>query len=262
MRKLSCFILGAEELIPLVSLPRSRQLNMTTLTVRGDRLGEALQFDPNATTTSVEVGRVWFRATDTVRITFAPASFNAQTGALIGGAGAVIGLTVTTAAGQVTTFGVSSANALDVDPDQSKNGADFFYISESPAVGVGGAYAGLQLEKILVADLPLTAASLVPFTNTGGYLPTTGSVTPPLPQLTGTAGDDVLTGTAVANIMNAWMAMMRSVPLAATTRCSVVLATTSSMVAAVPIASTAMPAMICSGAAAGPTSCSVVLATI
>lgn len=175
---------------------------MTTLTVSGDRLGEALQFDSNASTTSVEVGRVWFSATDTVRITFAPASFSAQTGALIGGAGAVIGLTVTTAAGQVTTFGVSSANALDVDPDQSKNGADFFYISESPAVGVGGAYAGLQLEKILVADQPLTAASLVPFNNTGGYLPTTGSVTPPLPQLTGTAGDDVLTGTAAGDTMN------------------------------------------------------------
>ncbi|MCT0210061.1 MULTISPECIES: hypothetical protein [Synechococcales] len=77
---------------------------MTTLTVSGDRLGEALQFDSNASTTSVEVGRVWFSATDTVRITFAPASLNAQTGALIGGAGAVIGLTVTTAAGQVTTF--------------------------------------------------------------------------------------------------------------------------------------------------------------
>jgi Ca2+-binding RTX toxin-like protein len=174
---------------------------MTTLTVSGNRIGEALQFDPNASTTSVEIGRVWFSATDTARITFAPASFSPVTGELIGGAGAVIGLTVTTATGQVTTFGVSSANALDVDPDQSKNGADFFYISESPAVGVGGAYAGLQLEKILVTDGPLTAASLVPFTNTGGYLPTTGSVTPPLPQLTGTTGDDVLTGTAVANIM-------------------------------------------------------------
>ncbi|MDZ4391730.1 MAG: hypothetical protein U1B82_02035 [Cypionkella sp.] len=32
----------------------------------------------------------------------------------------------------MTTFGVTSANALEVDPDQSKNGCNFMYISESP----------------------------------------------------------------------------------------------------------------------------------
>jgi len=175
---------------------------MTTLTVRGNQIGEALQFDPNASTTTVEVGRVWFRATDTVSITFVPGSFHAITGELIGGAGAVIGLTVTTQSGQVTTFGVSCANALDVDPDPSKNGGDFFYISESPAVGSGGAYAGLQLEKIVVSDQLLSASSLVPFTNTGGYIPPGASITPPPPQLTGSAGNDVLTGTALADTIS------------------------------------------------------------
>jgi Ca2+-binding RTX toxin-like protein len=174
---------------------------MTTLTVAGNRIGEALQFDPNGATTTVEIGRVWFSATDTVTITFAPASFDA-TGVLIGGAGSVTGLTVTTAAGQVTTFGVSAANPLDVDPDQSKNGGDFFYISESPAAGLGGAYAGLQLEKIVVSDSALTANSLAPFSNVGGYVPAGGSVTPPPPQLTGTPDNDVLTGTAAADTMS------------------------------------------------------------
>ena len=174
---------------------------MTTLTVRGDQIGEALQFDPNATTTTVEIGRVWFSATDTVSITFAAGSFD-PTGVLIGGAGSVTGLTVTTAAGQTTTFGVSAANPLDVDPDQSKNGGDFFYISESPAAGLGGAYAGLQLEKIVVADTSLAANSLAPFSNLGGYVPAGGSVTPPPPQLSGTPDNDVLTGTAAADTMN------------------------------------------------------------
>ena len=175
---------------------------MTTLTLRGDHIGEALQFDPNASTTSVEIGKVWFLATDKVTITFAPQSFDAVTGELIGGSGAVVGLTVTTQSGQVTTFGVSSANALDVDPDQSKNGGDFFYISESSAAGIGGAYAGLQLEKIVVSDQFLSANTLLPFTNTGGYIPTGASITPPPPSLTGTAGNDVLTGTTLANTMS------------------------------------------------------------
>jgi len=175
---------------------------MTTLRVRGDQIGEALQFDPNASITTVEIGKVWFLATDTVAITFAPGSFSTLTGALIGGAGAVIGLTVTTQSGRVTTFGVSSANSLDVDPDQSKNGGDFFYISETPAVGLGGAYAGLQLEKIVVTDQLLSANSLLPFSSTGGYVPPGGSVTPPPPRLTGTAGNDVLSGTTLADTMS------------------------------------------------------------
>lgn len=175
---------------------------MTTLTVRGDQIGEALQFDPNASTTTVEIGRVWFLATDTVTITFAPGSFSTLTGALIGGAGAVIGLTVTTQTGRVTTFGVSSANPLDVDPDPSKNGGDFFYISESPAAGIGGAYAGLQLEKIVVSDQRLSTNSLLPFSSTGGYVPPGVAITPPPPRLTGTAGNDVLSGTTLADVMS------------------------------------------------------------
>jgi Ca2+-binding RTX toxin-like protein len=175
---------------------------MTTLTLRGNQIGEALQFDPNAGTTAVEIGRVWFKATDTVTITFAPFTFDAVTGQLIGGAGAVTGLTVTTATGQVTTFGVSAANPLDVDPDQSKNGGDFFYISESPAAGIGGAYAGLQLEKIVVADVPLFGATSPLFSNAGGFSPAPGTATPPPPQLQGTNDNDVLTGTGAANTMN------------------------------------------------------------
>lgn len=173
---------------------------MTTLTLRGNQIGEALQFDGNGNLTTVEIGRVWFAATDTVKITFAPFTFDA-TGALIGGAGAVTGLTVTTATGQVTTFGVSAANPLDVDPDQSKNGGDFFYISESPAAGIGGAYAGLQLEKIVVVDAPLIGGTSPILSNLGSYQPAGGTVTPPAPQLTGTPDNDVLTGTAAANTM-------------------------------------------------------------
>lgn len=177
---------------------------MTTLTLRGNQIGEALQFDGNGNLTTIEIGRVWFAATDTVTITFAPLTFDA-TGALIGGAGAVTGLTVTTATGQVTTFGVSAANPLDVDPDQSKNGGDFFYISESPAAGIGGAYAGLQLEKMVVVDAPLIAGTSPILSNLGNYVPAGGSVTPPPPapsQLNGTNGNDVLTGTAAADTMN------------------------------------------------------------
>ncbi|MGQ0567110.1 MAG: calcium-binding protein [Gemmobacter sp.] len=175
---------------------------MTTLTLRGNQIGEALQFDGNANTTTVEIGLVWFAATDTVRITFGPATFDAVTGQLIGGAGAVTGLTVTTAAGLATTFGVSTANPLDVDPDQSKNGGDFFYISESPAAGLGGAYAGLQLEKIVVSDVALTAGTSPIFNLTGGYSPAPGTANPPPPQLQGTNDNDVLTGNGVANTMN------------------------------------------------------------
>jgi Ca2+-binding RTX toxin-like protein len=178
---------------------------MTTLTVRGDQLGEALQFDPNASTTAVEIGRVWFSASDTVRVTFAPGSFDPVSGQLVGGAGAVIGLTVTTADGRTTNFGASTANPLDVDPDGSKNGADFFYISESPQAGVGGAYAGLQLEKIVVSDVSLANLPInrtLNYSNLGGYLPAGTSVTPPPPQLSGTPGDDILTGTASADTMN------------------------------------------------------------
>lgn len=175
---------------------------MTTLTLRGNQLGEALQFDGNGNQTTVEIGRVWFAATDTVRITFAPNAFDPVTGQLVAGAGGVVGLTVTTATGQVTTFGVSTANPLDIDPDQSKNGGDFFYISESPAVGIGGAYAGLQLEKIVVVDGALIGGTSPILSNLGGYVPAAGTANPPPPQLQGTNGNDVLTGTAEADTMN------------------------------------------------------------
>ncbi|MGL6208383.1 MAG: calcium-binding protein [Paracoccaceae bacterium] len=175
---------------------------MTTLTLAGNRIGEALQFNGNGNNVAIEIGQVWFAATDTVRITFAPGSFDAVTGQLTGGAGAVTGFTVTTASGQVTTFGVSAGNALDVDPDQSKNGADFFFISESPMAGMGGAYAGVQLEKIVVADAALIGGTSPVFNSVGGYVPPGGIITPEPPQLIGDAGNNTLTGTAAANVMD------------------------------------------------------------
>lgn len=205
MRTLSCSRQTASNPDRIRTGQLFRLRSMTTLTLRGDQLGEALQFDPNASTTAVEIGRVWFSASDTVRITFAPGSFDPVSGQLVGGAGAVTGLTVTTADGRTTNFGASLANPLDVDPDGSKNGADFFYISESPSAGVGGAYAGLQLEKIVVSDASLANLPInrtLNYSNLGGYLPAGGSITPPPPQLSGTPQDDVLTGTASANTMN------------------------------------------------------------
>lgn len=176
---------------------------MTTITLRGDQIGEALQFQENGTTITVEIGRVWFTATDTVTLTAAPGAIDPVTGAFVGGPGSIIGLTVTTASGQTTTFGVSAANGLDVDPDQAKNGGDFMYISESPAAGLGGAYAGLQLEKILVSDVALVGGTSPVFSALGNWLPDAGVTPPPPapPQFVGTPADDSLTGTAAANTM-------------------------------------------------------------
>lgn len=174
---------------------------MTTFTLRGDQIGEALQFQENGTTITVEIGRVWFQATDTVTMTAAPGAVDPLTGAFVGGPGSIIGFTVTTALGQVTTFGVSAATGLDVDPDQAKNGADFMYISESPAAGLGGLYAGVQLEKMLVSDVSLTAGTSPVFSAIGNWV-ANGGVTPPPPKLTGTPADDSLTGTEAANRMN------------------------------------------------------------
>ncbi len=173
---------------------------MTILTLRGNQIGEALQFQSQGTNTTVEIGRVWFSATDTVTITLAPGAVDA-TGAIIGGAGAIIGLTVTTATGQVTTFS-GATNPLDIDPDQEKNGGDFLYISESPFAGIGGAYAGLQLEKILVADLPLVTTVPVTFSNIGNFATSPGTVVPTPPVLIGDAQDNTLTGTAAAEAMD------------------------------------------------------------
>lgn len=177
---------------------------MTTITLRGDQIGEALQFQENGTTVTVEIGRVWFSASDTVTLVAGPGAVDPVTGAYVGGAGSIVGLTVTAATGQVTSFGVSAANPLDVDPDQSKNGGDFMYISESPAAGIGGAYAGLQLEKILVSDVPLGAGTQPVFSGIGNWMPNAG-VTPPAPtgpNLIGTPQDDTLTGRAVADRMD------------------------------------------------------------
>jgi Ca2+-binding RTX toxin-like protein len=177
---------------------------MTTITLRGNQIGEALQFQENGPNVTVEIGRVFFAATDIVTLTAAPGAIDPVTGAFVGGAGSITGLTVTTATGQVTTFGVSTANPLDVDPDQSKNGSDFMYISESPAAGLGGAYAGLQLEKILVSDVSLIGGTSPVFSGLGNWVPNAG-VTPPPPApplLNGGAANDTLTGTAMGEAMN------------------------------------------------------------
>lgn len=177
---------------------------MTTFTLSGNQIGEALQFQENGNNITVEVGRVWFAATDTVTIVAGPGAVDPVTGAFVGGAGSIVGLSVTTATGQVTTFGVSAANSLDVDPDQSKNGGDFMYISESPAAGIGGAYAGLQLEKILVSDVPLIVGTSPIYNGTGNWIADGGTVVPqpPAPQLIGTADNDVLTGTGGNDLMS------------------------------------------------------------
>lgn len=175
---------------------------MTTFTFRGDQIGEALQFDPNAGRTTVEIGRVWFQATDIVTMTTAPGTFDPVTGAFLGGNGAITSLIVTTASGQITTF-FPSPNGLDVDVDQAKQGSSFFYIQETPEAGVGGAYAGLSIEKIVVSATPLTAGSFVAYDNLGGFT-NGGTVTPPPPSPNGggTPADDTLTGTAAANTID------------------------------------------------------------
>lgn len=164
---------------------------MTTLTFKGNQIGQAVQFQSNGTTTQVEIGNVWFAATDTVAITFAPGSVNPD-GSIEGGAGMITGLTVTTAGGAVTTF-FTSPDGLDVDPDPEKSGPEFLYVSESPAAGLGGAYAGLQLEQILISDVALTAGVPVNLVNTGFYFPANQPGTPP--SLIGTNGNDQLMGT-------------------------------------------------------------------
>ncbi len=173
---------------------------MATLTFKGNQVGEALQFDGQSSTTRVEIGRVWFSATDTIKLTTTATAFDA-TGAFVGGAGSILSMTVTAADGRVTTFS-GPTNPLDVDPDQSKQGPDFFYISESPAPGTGGAYAGLQLEKIVISDVPLVAGSQVSFSNLGGFSSTAIVNPPPPPTGTGTPDNDVLTGTSVANTID------------------------------------------------------------
>lgn len=176
---------------------------MPTFTFAGNQIGEALQFDPNGLLTTVEIGRVWFAATDVVTIVTAPGTTDAA-GNFVGGNGAILSLSVRTADGRVTTFD-PSPDGLDVDPDQSKQGGDFFHISETPGPGVGGAYAGLTIEKIVVSDVPLIGGTFVQFGNTGGFNPVVlDPVTPPPGEALaggGTAGNDTLTGTAAANVI-------------------------------------------------------------
>lgn len=171
---------------------------MAIFTFKGNQIGEALQFDGQGLTTTVEIGRVWFGPTDTVRITTAPGTTDAS-GAFVGGAGAITGFTVTTATGAVTNF-FASPDGLDVDPDQAKQGPDFFYLSETPGPGIGGAYAGLVIEKVVVTDVALTMGAQVAFGNLGGFNPGTGPVAPQ-PTLIGTAGNDFLFGTELGDYM-------------------------------------------------------------
>ncbi|MFN6978898.1 MAG: calcium-binding protein [Gemmobacter sp.] len=167
--------------------------------LKGNQVGEALQFVENGQTTRVEIGRVWFAETDTVRIVTTPGSVDAS-GTFFGGNGAVTSFSVTTAAGLTTTFH-ASPDGLDVDRDPTKQGPDFAYISEKPGSGEGGAYAGLNIEKIMISDVPLTSYSVLTYANGGGWVPGAGSVTPPVVTppvgggINGTDGNDVLTGT-------------------------------------------------------------------
>lgn len=174
---------------------------MTTLTLKGNQIGEALQFQTNGTTTTVEIGRVWFSATDTVTITFAPGAVDAN-GVVVGGNNAITSFSVTTASGQVTTF-FTSPDGLDVETDPGKTGSDFFAISENPASGLGGAYAGLQLEKLVISETALLPGTSPVFSNVGSYIPAAGTVTPPPPavQLIGDAGNNILTGNELNNVM-------------------------------------------------------------
>lgn len=145
---------------------------MATFTYRGDRLGEALQFDDQGRRTRVEIGQVWFAPTDVVTIETDPAASRGVN--FLGGEGAVVALSVRTADGQVTDF-FASPDGLDVDPDPGKRGADFFFISETPGSGVGGFYDGLQIEKILVADRALAAGAEATFESGAAYRFESGS---------------------------------------------------------------------------------------
>lgn len=147
----------------------------------------------------VEIGRVWVQATDTVTMTNAPGATDA-TGAIVGEASAITSLTLTTATEQVTTF-VMGGNTLDVDPDQSKQSADFFYISESPSAGMGGAYAELQLKKRWVR-CGAEGWEQPNFSQCAWVHPRRGHRPDPMPtapKLIGTPQDDTLTGKNAPN---------------------------------------------------------------
>lgn len=178
---------------------------MPILTYAGNQVGEALQFNPGGSNVAVEIGRVFFAATDIVTIDVAPGAFDPVTGAFVGGNGAILSLTVTTATGLVTTFD-PSPDGLDVDPDAAKQGADIVYVSEAPGIGVGGAYAGLLLEKLLFADQPLIAGAEVIFGAGGGQVPgAQGPIPEPGTDLLGggTPDNDIIAGGAGADVVKA-----------------------------------------------------------
>ncbi|MDZ4310489.1 MAG: hypothetical protein U1A24_08015 [Cypionkella sp.] len=52
---------------------------MTTTNLRCNQIGKALQFQENGNTVTVEVGRVWFAATDTIPLSTAPGAINLLT---------------------------------------------------------------------------------------------------------------------------------------------------------------------------------------
>jgi Ca2+-binding RTX toxin-like protein len=181
------------------------EIFMPILTYAGNQVGEALQFDHGGSNTTVTIGRVYFAATDIVTIEVAPGAFDPVTGAFVGGNGAILSLTVTTADGQVTTFN-ASPDGLDVDPDASKQGADIVYVSEAPGTGVGGAYAGLNIEKLLFADQSLSTGVNTLFGSGGGQIPGfQGPIIDPGTALLGggTPDNDTITGTANADNVQA-----------------------------------------------------------
>jgi hypothetical protein len=115
-------------------------------------------------TTVVAIGRVWFAPTDTVSITTRPGT----SGALTRRAGAITSLSVKTAADPVTTLH-QSPDGLDVDPEQEKNGPGFVSMSETPGRGVGGALAGLEIEKAVFTDAVQSRGPPVRFSILGGF---------------------------------------------------------------------------------------------
>jgi Ca2+-binding RTX toxin-like protein len=178
---------------------------MITLTYAGNQVGEALQFDPGGGNVTATIGRVYFAATDTVTIVVAPSAFDPLTGAFVGGNNSIMSLTVTTASGQVTVFD-PSPDGLDVDPDTSKQGADIIYVSEAPGDGVGGAYAGLKIEKLLFADQALSPGANVLFGAGGGQIPDfQGPIPDPVLDVAGggTPNNDTLIKTGGADLVMA-----------------------------------------------------------
>ncbi len=69
-------------------------------------------------------------------------------------------------------------------------------------MGVGGAYAGLQLEKIFISTSPLITGTTVAYSNVGGFTGVPTVQPPPPVTLVGTAADNTLNGNDAANTMS------------------------------------------------------------